>query len=158
MSIPIVIELAGPPQGKGRARVTRSGIAFTPKATRSYETALRWAAQVAMRGAKPLEGPLQLLVRACMPIPTSWSKRRQRLAAANELKPTTKPDFDNIAKTCDALTSIVWKDDSQVVDCRIIKAYSDRPRLELTVTLLAETAGNSEAEGGDNAVGCGEAA
>jgi len=134
----IVIELAGEPKGKGRLRHTRTGRAYTPASTRSYQTALAWAAQVAMRGRRPLEGPLQLLVRACLPIPTSWSKKRQRLAAANEVKPTVRPDFDNITKMVDGLNGIIWRDDSQVVDARIVKLYSERPRLELTITPIAE--------------------
>jgi Holliday junction resolvase RusA-like endonuclease len=143
-SAPIVIELPGIPRGKARPRFTRGGIAFTPQATRNYETQLAWAAQVAMRGHKPLEGPLQLLVRACMPIPRSWSAKRQRLAAANEIKPTTKPDADNLIKMVDGLNGIVWRDDSQVVDCRIIKLYSERPRLVLTITPMAVAAGTIE--------------
>ena len=33
----------------------------------------------------------------------------------------------------DALNEIVWKDDSQVVDGRSIKIYSDRPALRIEV-------------------------
>ena len=46
---PVFIRLSGEPKGKGRPRfVKQSGRAFTPSATRSYEAALRFAAQEAM--------------------------------------------------------------------------------------------------------------
>jgi Holliday junction resolvase RusA-like endonuclease len=130
----IVITLAGEPQGKGRARVTRSGVAYTPAKTRSYETALRWAAQVAMKGRKPFTGPLSLTIEAFMPIPRSWSKKRQQMADAGSLRPTGRPDLDNILKATDALNAIAWVDDSQVVDVHCTKLYSDIPRLVVTVT------------------------
>jgi Holliday junction resolvase RusA-like endonuclease len=132
----IVIELVGKPKGKGRARVTRAGIAFTPAATRSYETALRWAAQVAMQGRKPLTGPLSLNVEAFLPVPRSWSKKKQRMAIAGLVRPTGRPDLDNIIKSTDALNAVVWNDDTQVVDVRASKSYSDKPRLVLTVMSL----------------------
>jgi Holliday junction resolvase RusA-like endonuclease len=131
---PIVIELLGEPKGKGRPRFTRSGIAYTPVKTRSYEASLAWTAAAAMKGAKPLEGPLALTVEAYVPIPSSWSGKRQRMAAAGDIRPTTRPDADNIMKTLDGLNGIVWRDDAQIVDVRCVKAYSERPRLVVTVT------------------------
>ena len=133
MTTPITIELPGEPRGKGRPRFTRAGIAYTPAKTRSYEASLSWTAAAAMKGAKPLEGPLVLIVEAYMPIPMSWSGKRQRMAAAGDIRPTTRPDFDNIMKTLDGLNGIVWRDDAQVVDVRCVKAYSERPRLRITV-------------------------
>lgn len=131
-----LIELPGPPKGKGRPRFTRKGIAFTPADTRSYETALAWAGKEAMRGAKPIESPLTVVVVAHMPIPMSWSQKRQRMALAGETRPTSKPDTDNLLKTLDALNGIVWRDDAQIVDVRCVKIYSERPRLVVTVEAL----------------------
>ena len=132
----ITIELAGEPKGKGRVRHTRSGIAFTPASTRSYETALRWAAEVAMKGKKPLTGPLSLVVEAFLPVPRSWSQKKQRMAIAGLVRPIRPPDLNNIIKSTDALNAITWCDDTQVVDVRASKRYSDRPRLVLTVMSL----------------------
>lgn len=135
---PITIELLGEPKGKGRPRHTRSGVTYTPLGTRSYEAQLAWAAQVAMRGRKPLTGPLRLSVTAFIPIPRSWSGKRQRMAAAGEIRPTSRPDYDNILKTMDALNGIVWRDDAQIIDARCVKLYDERPRLKITVTPLIE--------------------
>jgi Holliday junction resolvase RusA-like endonuclease len=124
LSVPIRIELAGEP--KGKARFTRAGIAYTPAGTRSYETSLRYAAQQAMRGNPPLEGALILDVEAHMPIPSSWSGKRQRMAEQGLILPITRPDFDNLLKTVDALNRVVWRDDSQIIEVRCRKRYSER--------------------------------
>lgn len=128
------IELAGSPQGKGRPRFSRkTGCAYTPAATRRYEDVLRYTAQETMAGRPPLDGPLDLTVEAYMPIPRSWSRRRQSMAAHGLIRPTTRPDFDNLLKACDALNKVVWNDDAQVVRVRCEKAYSVRPRLVVIV-------------------------
>jgi Holliday junction resolvase RusA-like endonuclease len=73
-------------------------------------------------------------VVAYVPIPKGWSKRKHALALAGEIRPVTKPDWDNYAKVCDALNSVVWIDDKQVIDGRVEKFYSERPRLRVVVT------------------------
>jgi Holliday junction resolvase RusA-like endonuclease len=128
----ITIELSGEPKGKGRPRFG-NGRTFTPAATRNYEAALRWAAQEVMRSSPPLDGPLVVNVTMYMPIPKSWSKAKAGQARSGELRPIGKPDWDNGAKITDALNEVVWRDDSQIVDGRVVKIYSDRPRLVVTV-------------------------
>lgn len=130
----IVIRLDGEPKGKGRPRFSRkNGVAFTPTPTRNYEAALRMAAQVAMVGKVPLAGPLRIQISANFSIPQSWSKKKQAAALMGEIRPTGKPDFDNLAKTADALNKIVWNDDAQVVDASITKHYTDKPHLSILV-------------------------
>ena len=130
----IQIVLAGEPTGKGRPRFSRAtGRAFTPQTTATYESALRYAGYKAMNGALPLEGPLTIEIGAFVPVPKSWSKKKAAAALSGELRPTSKPDRDNLAKMVDALNEVVWRDDSQIVDWTIRKFYSDRPRLEVVV-------------------------
>jgi hypothetical protein len=51
--------------------------------------------------------------------------------------PTCRPDWDNFAKSiCDALNGMFWKDDSQIVDCRVSKRYdwvNRRGRIEIQI-------------------------
>jgi crossover junction endodeoxyribonuclease RusA len=49
-----------------------------------------------------------------------------------------KADLDNFNKlSLDALTGIVWQDDSQIADLRLRRGYDkQRPRIELAVTSL----------------------
>ena len=86
-----------------------------------------------MRGRAPTENPVALLVHAFLRIPESWSRRDREAALAGAIRGTSRPDWDNYAKITDALNGIVWKDDSQVVDGRVLKYYSDSPALRIEV-------------------------
>jgi Holliday junction resolvase RusA-like endonuclease len=139
----IVIEVDGVPQGKGRLRhrVVRSranpfGYAsgYTPSKTRKYEEQLAAQAARTMGNRPPIPGPVHVQVCAYVPIPKGWSQRKRELALAGEIRPTTKPDWDNYAKVCDALNGVVWIDDKQVIDGRVEKFYSERPRLRVVIT------------------------
>lgn len=135
--MPVTIRLAGVPVGKGRARFVRAtGHAFTPEKTRNYESALRVAAGEAMIGRTPIEGPLTVSVMAAFPVPASWSKKKQQAALANLVRPTGKPDADNLLKALDALNQIVFRDDAQIVEAHVGKAYSATPELVVIVRPL----------------------
>ena len=123
----VAIYLAGAPLAKGRHRTTKTGHTFTPERTRSFEARLAWAAQEAMGGRPPLEGPLAVDVVIRMPVPVSKPKKWQAAALAGEIRPTKKPDADNFAKMLDACNLIAWVDDSQIVRLVVEKFYSDQP-------------------------------
>jgi Holliday junction resolvase RusA-like endonuclease len=131
---PIIIELAGEPRGKGRPRfVRRTGHAFTPARTASYEAMLRHEAALVMGERSPLEGALRVQVAAHFGIPASWSGKKKAAALAGEIRPTKRPDADNICKMLDGLNGIVFRDDAQAIEVTIAKHYSDRPRLRIEV-------------------------
>lgn len=138
----VTFTLAGKPVGKQRPRVgvvqTAAGRAFghlyTPKETRVQEAALRYEAQRAMAGRAPIEGACVVLIVQVFRPPASWSKRKTAEAIAGVLRPEVKPDWDNIAKTTDALNEIVFADDKQIVDGRVVKWYGPEPYMEVTVS------------------------
>jgi Holliday junction resolvase RusA-like endonuclease len=140
----ISFELHGEPVGwqrTGLRVVTPKGkkpfaTIYTPAETRAYQRAVALAAKVAMKGQGPLAGPLRLLVIAFMPVPASWSGRKRDAALAGTLRPTVKPDYDNIIKQMDALKGIVWTDDVQVVDGRAVKLYAENPRLRVEISQI----------------------
>jgi Holliday junction resolvase RusA-like endonuclease len=139
LSETVVIELPGPPQGKGRPRFVvhrsgRFGHAYTPPETRAYESALQKQASVTMGWRKPLTGPLSVYVEAWFPIPASWSRRQFDRAVAGAILPTGRPDADNLLKMLDGLNGIVWTDDRQIVTATIKKRYSTKPALVIRVT------------------------
>lgn len=142
----IRIELAGPPMGKERVRFSRAtGRTYTPERTLNYEARLAHAAQQAMVGRPLLDGPLDVLVEIYMAVPESKPKRWKADALAGKTRPTKKPDADNFAKVLDALNMIVWADDSQIVELRVRKFYSERPRFVTSVSVLSgETDDNNE--------------
>lgn len=138
----VCFELEGSPVGKGRPRFNiiqpRSGgrpfaNVYTPPETRAYESDLSKAAKEAYgRGRWPSDKPIQLLVHAFMPIPISWSEKDHRAALIGAKAHTKTPDGDNILKCVgDALNDIIWLDDSQIIDARVIKRYSEIPALRI---------------------------
>lgn len=135
----ITVELLGDPVPKGRPRfasIRGRVVAFTPKKTRSYEADLSAIARAAMDGLPPMEGPLSMMVLVYLPIPKSWSKKKQQLALSSKLMPTSRPDIDNYAKlAADALNTIVYHDDAQIVSLTVLKYYSSTPLLHIYVGL-----------------------
>lgn len=129
----IEIVLAGAPRGKERVKTAADGHAYTPERTVSFEGRLAYAAQIAMAGRPPLDGPLELDVKMFMAVPTGKPKKWKAAALRGEIRPVVKPDWDNGGKLTDALNLIVWIDDKQIVDGRVRKFYSDRPRTEVRV-------------------------
>lgn len=138
----IVIELAGAPRGKGRARAVSTPVGariYTDEKTRGYEAQLRFAGQQAMAGRAPLAGALSIVVEARFPVAASWSRKKRAAALAGDLHPTIKPDADNVLKMLDGLNGIVWADDRQIVHVVFDKIYSDRPGLRLFVEPIVST-------------------
>jgi Holliday junction resolvase RusA-like endonuclease len=67
-------------------------------------------------------------------IPKSMTKKDRQRVERDELRPTTKPDLDNVVKAIfDGMNGVVWKDDVQVVDAAVSKRFSDNPRVIVTV-------------------------
>lgn len=122
--------------GKERVRVTRTGRAYTPERTLNFEARMAHAAQLVMEGRPLFEGPLSVIVEAHMPVAESKPRKFKSACLAGQIRPTKKPDWDNIGKLLDALNLIVWQDDAQIVDGRVIKWYSATPRTVVTVTPL----------------------
>jgi len=135
------IELGGEPIGKGRPRFsTHHGYvhAYTPAKTVQFEKRLKDAALAVMGRRRPFEGALSVFVMAVYPVRDSWPKWKRRDALAQRFRPTTRPDVDNILKVLDALNSIVFVDDVQIVDAHIIKFYGAKPRLLIEIKPLDE--------------------
>jgi len=108
--------------------------AYDEKKYASWKDHARLAASRAMNGRPPLVCAIDFKVKVFFQIPQSMSKRKQQEAQRGILRPTITPDYDNLAKACaDSLTGIVFRDDKFIVEARIEKWYSDRPRVEMEV-------------------------
>lgn len=133
----------GEPKGKARPRVVHNGNftrAYTPKDTMSYETYVKWIYTSTQEPVK-LSGQIEASIKAYYQIPKSMSKKDRKLAEEGKLRPTKKPDADNIAKIIlDSLNGIAYKDDSQAVDVYISKYYAEdeNPRVEVALRELEE--------------------
>lgn len=140
MADSLTITLAGPPMGKERVRVRRAtGHLYTPERTLSYEARVAQAGQLAM-GDRPLyDGPMSVVIEVYYPVAKSKPKNWLMRALAGIFRPVKKPDWDNVGKICsDALNMIVWVDDAQIVDGRVIKWYSANPRTVISIAPVTQ--------------------
>ena len=65
-------------------------------------------------------------ILAAVPIPQSKSRRVKADMLEGRTRPAKKPDCDNIIKIiCDALNGLAYRDDAQIVEVSIRKAYAD---------------------------------
>lgn len=136
----IEFSVPGEPQGKGRARMGR-GRMFTPAKTVAYEGLIALAATGAMKGRPPTDHACEVLADAVCAIPKGWSKAKREMAMNRVIRPTKKPDADNIAKAIgDGCNGVLWRDDCQIVDIRVRKVYGDTPRLSVSVMIVVEGA------------------
>ena len=70
-------------------------------------------------------------------IPNAFSKKKIDLAKLGYLRPTKKPDCDNVAKSIlDALNGIVYHDDSQVVSLVVEKVYGENAYTKVAFKLI----------------------
>ena len=123
----ISITVPGEPVAKGRPRMTKGGHVYTPAKTVRYEKQIRdcWKAQ----SGEKLDGPISAIIVAYYKIPKSAKKPVQKDMAAGIIRPTKRPDIDNVVKTLDALNGHAFDDDSQIVEIRAEKRYSENPRV-----------------------------
>lgn len=134
----IRFSVPGQPFGKQRPRVVNRGKfskAYTPKETISYENLVKICYQEAAKGKKfKDEDMLDVRIIAYYDIPKSTSKKMRRLMLEHKVRPTKKPDWDNIGKIiCDSLNLIAYHDDSSVVDSQVRKFYSENPRVDVVI-------------------------
>lgn len=123
--------IPGEPKGKGRPRVTRYGT-YTPETTVNYENWVKICFQEAKQ--EKLEGQLKAEIRCYFEIPNSYSKKKKEGALRGNIRPAKKPDLDNIMKIIlDALNGLAYKDDKDIIECRIEKWYGEEARVEVEI-------------------------
>lgn|SRR6218665_1620702 len=139
----ITFTVPGVPKAKGRARSffkRGGGIGHkTPPETAAYERLVAGAALQAMARTKTIAAGVQvnLTLNVYMPVPKSWSKAKQLAAVEGDIRPTGRPDLDNIIKAiADGCNQIVWADDAQIVSISASKYYGV-PRVVVMVTAIA---------------------
>lgn len=134
------IIVKGQPQGKLRARhgknaQTGKAQTYTPAKTKEYEGRIAWQYK-AQRGQFFGERYVRLGILAFYEIPKSYPKYKKQQAREGELRPSVKPDADNIVKAvADALNGVAYTDDTQVVEvlCKKYYAADDCPRIEIYI-------------------------
>lgn len=131
------------PKGKARPRFsTWSGQVrtYTPESTKQFENLVHWYSKQAMgeRHPFPKEVPVSVDVKACFPVPSSYSKKKREACLNGTIKHTKKPDCDNVLKAvCDPMNKTVFWDDSQVFQTSVEKVYCDGNRGYLEIVVKA---------------------
>jgi Holliday junction resolvase RusA-like endonuclease len=137
MTFIVMYTVYGEPVGKGRPRFARRGnfvSTYSPQKTKTYEDEIRMMAKAAMGSSEPLDTPVTVAIYIRVGIPASFSKQKRKDALEGILKPTKKPDADNILKCfLDAMNGIVYLDDKQVVNIHLTKVYAETPAVEVMV-------------------------
>lgn len=127
----------GDPQGKGRPRFsTVCGHVHTrtPDETVLYENLVKTEYRQQVGVKFPDDAMLDVRIFAYYPIPKSVSKRKRQAMLERKIRPTKKPDWDNVGKViCDSLNGIAYRDDAQVVDSMVRKFYGETPKVVVTI-------------------------
>ena len=119
----------GEPKAKARPRWAKFGM-YSPKKTVEYENLIRLFFTEQNPGAKLIEGAVSMVIMAYFAIPKSTAKKTREAMLAGKIRPTKRPDTDNIIKVfSDSLNGIAYKDDSQICSVKCEKVYSPIPRV-----------------------------
>lgn len=129
-------------QKRARHRIVKSGsrvfsTTYTDKDQRTQKEKFL-ALAYEHRPDVPFDNALLLGVKAFLPVPKSKSKKFREAALAGEIRPTKKPDMDNIVKHVkDCLNGVFWTDDKLVVGYLDTgKYYSEFGRYEIEIEEL----------------------
>lgn len=139
------IEIPGEPQGKQRPKIfpirTKTGImvrsGVTPVKTVNYTNLVQILWSEKYPGFIPLKGAVRMELRIFKSIPKSVSRKKAAAMETGEIRPETKPDWDNIGKMIsDALEGLAYERDSQIASGQVDKYFSSRPRVEVRVMAI----------------------
>jgi crossover junction endodeoxyribonuclease RusA len=105
----VSVFVPGRPAPQGSKRHVGNGVMVeSSKALAPWRTTVAWHLAQAHRSA-PLDGPLFVVLEFVMPRPAACPKRSTPAAVK-------RPDLDKLIRAClDAGSSVVWRDDSQIV-------------------------------------------
>lgn len=126
--------ICGVPIPKARPRLARGGHAYTPERTREYEEHVLNCFYEVYRKDLRLKCPLEVYMKFYLPIPKGDSKAKRKAKEEGIIRPTKKPDCDNLIKAVsDALNGHLYEDDSQIIKVSGEKFYSEKPRCEVVI-------------------------
>jgi Holliday junction resolvase len=130
----VEFSIPGQPQGKARARTVKNRytgkiVSYTPEKTVEYEEFIRWCYMKETKVFFKNES-LAVEIKAYFEPPKQTSRKNREKMLRGEIKPTKKPDADNIAKVvCDALNKVAYTDDTQICTLVVQKEYAEEARV-----------------------------
>lgn len=130
--------ILGKAKAKQSVKFGINGIKYTPKDMVDYAN---WV-KLSFMEEYPKHNPttlndsnfLEIEIKVYMQYPKSFSKKKVKLAEAGIVKPTVKPDWDNISKNiCDALNGVAYMDDKNIAKGSVEKIYSDFDKTDVVL-------------------------
>lgn len=83
--------------------------------------------------------PMYFYTNIYLPTPSNMKPEEAILAEYGYIRPVSKPDFDNVAKTyADMITGSLIYDDSLIIEGTSKKFYSIKPRIEIIIRYMEE--------------------
>ena len=90
---------------------------------------------------EPLTSAIGIEIKEYREVPKSKSNKFKEEALKGLIRPTVKPDTDNISKNIkDGLNKVAYIDDNRVVCDICNKFYDNTPRVEVTIWEIANAA------------------
>lgn len=130
--------IMGKAKPKQSVKFTRNGIKYTPKDVVNYANWVRTCFYEKYPNHLPsmLEGYyLDVCIKVFFKVPDSFSKKKRELALSGLIRPSIRPDWDNLAKNIDdALNGIAFSDDKSIVDGQVHKYYAEEDYVTVTIT------------------------
>ncbi len=122
--------IEGKPKGKTRPRFARGGrTAYTDRGTIEYEEKIAEAFRQAGGQFADYQG---IRIKAYYLIPQKTRRDILEAMLNGTIKPTKKPDLDNVLKIIlDGLTGVAFADDNQICQIYMEKVYGENPRVEV---------------------------
>jgi len=135
----IAFFVSGLPKGQPRVKFAsrgKFGKAYTPHNADDWKALVMFEAKRHCP-ATAIEGPVRVDIAFFFPRPKSHFTAKGLRPTAPKWH-TAKPDRDNLDKlVLDGLTQLgFWRDDSQVCQGFISKAYAEKPGAAIEITLL----------------------
>ncbi len=130
-------KIPGKAQAKQRPRMGRSGIVYTPKETLVYENYVKmcYSDYAKQFGWLPYENQVRAEIEVLVAVPKSDSKTKKKAKIEGMIRPTVKPDCDNLAKSIlDSLNKLAYHDDRQVVELFVKKYYAENAEVRVRLT------------------------
>lgn len=111
------------------------------------DSLMSWRSLIADEARKvydgdPIEGPLYVSLEFIFSRPKGHygtGRNAGRLKDSAPMSHTTKPDLDKLTRAVgDALSGVLWRDDSQIEAWMLSKQYGDRPGVEVIVGMCCQ--------------------
>lgn len=164
MTESLTFTVLGRPQPAGSKRAfihpstRRPVVVDAAKQSRPWKQEVAGAAQTALTDLAPRLRGEPLFGRAPVELTITFYRQRPKddygrgrnastLKSASNAYPISKPDTTKLLRAVeDALTSVLWIDDAQVVNQHVFKRYGTPERAEITVRPLPSTLADQHAE------------